>query len=325
MTYVFYCVTDVPIYILTYGAIGILVPIVQVFWMIFFANGVLRKDPKILEWTRQLKGIEWFPLYYCLPIESIDDLVVTETVSSKSSEADAMLSNGGRLSPGPSARSDSPGSEAASIVVRKSCRRHFYIARYNALYCVLMLTLLLTFGIAYPLLAFMLTINIFLCTTAFQLTIHFHAQQVASLSQECKDAWQMILTHEIKDMQKILLGSRTGVYLFSSLFACLAVYDTTATNSTTTALILVSFLLFCTTITNRILKYTSTTKNADKTMAKATVSVQLRNTNQAVEMCVVAPNFKTNKLIQSNNDQNNHEESVNSDNPILWHSPPKEK
>ena len=206
----------VPIYVMTYGIIGMLIPIAQILMTICFANATEAEKPWLIRCIKYMKTIEWFPLYYMLPLESVDDMVSS---------------------------------------LDKLHRKHFYLSRFNSFNCVLLLTLLVTFGVAYSPLAVMLMVNITFTTLAFQLSIYYHSEQIQALSSECTDAWYKVLVDEIKDMHKIIFGSRTAIYIFSSMFVSFGIFEMVATRDFGLSLTLMILMVVLTAVGANSLKY----------------------------------------------------------------------
>ena len=192
----------VPIYIITYGFIGVAACCTHILTQVFLQKRVSEKDAQVLGLMRRLKAISWFPLRYWLPIESADD-----------------LEEEGRH------------------------RQNFYRARFHAIHCVLVLTLLLTFGLAYPPLGFVLIVNIVLHTLVFQLSVYNHYKQMEHLPVECLNKWKLVLVDEIRMLHKVIHGSRTALYIFSSGFAAFALYDITSIASSGLAAALILFVV----------------------------------------------------------------------------------
>ena len=198
----------VPIYVVTYGVIGILVPVLQMMANVYYH--AYRNEYK--DFIHRSKQVEWFPMFFMLPITGIEDLV-------------------------------SSGDLAAGM---NRHRPNFYLARYNSLSICIVLVLLLTFGLAYPPLAVILLANLALTTLAFQLSLYVHSKQVVDLSEECFEIWLRICEDEICDMHKIIYGSRAVIYVFSAFFACFAIYDITALYDYDLSLVLASLLVVLT-------------------------------------------------------------------------------
>ena len=205
----------IPVYVLTYGVIGLLVPIIQIVTTIYFANAANSNSKEVVGWMHSMKHIEWFPIFYLFPLESVDDLIGPEKV----------------------------------------IRKHFYLSRYNSLNCVLLLTILLSFGVTYAPLAIMLLLNITLTTLAFQLSIYYHSEQIKSLPPECLSPWCAILTAEVCDMHKIIFGSRTAIYIFSSMFVTFGLYDMAEILNFPLTISLMCMVFLVTVIGTRLLKY----------------------------------------------------------------------
>lgn len=189
----------------TYGIIGIMVPVLQMMMNVYFhVYRDLYKD--LIEKSKQ---VEWFPMFFVLPITGMSDLVHSKDLAA------------GDYTP----------------------RAHFYLSRYNSLCLLVVLVLLLTFGVAYPPLALILVFNMALTTLAFQLTLYIHSKQIVYLPPECFVVWLTICEDEIANMHKIIYGSRTVIYMFAAFFACFAIYDITALDSYVGALVLMGLLI----------------------------------------------------------------------------------
>jgi len=204
----------VPIYIITYGFIGVSACIVHILAAVYLAEGVAHKDERVVKVVHWCKKLTIFPLRYWLPIESADDLTV----------------NG-------------------------EYRQNFYRARFHAIHCVLVLTLLLTFGLAYPPLGFVLIVNIVLHTLVFQLSVFYHYKQMGRLPSECVEIWKLVLMDEIRMMHKVVHGSRTAMYIFCSVFVGFALYDVMAENSSQLAVSLICCLILVTGLCTVVGKY----------------------------------------------------------------------
>ena len=113
-------------------------------------------------------------MFYLFPLESIADLVNDANICSNES------------------------------IFIYTTRKNLYLARFVSMCCLLLLTLLLTFGIAYPLLGILFLISVLCMTIAFQLSIHFHSIQISLLPVGCRGLWQAILLDELRDFHKIL-------------------------------------------------------------------------------------------------------------------------
>lgn len=231
----------VPIYVLTYGVVGILNPVLQVVLTVFLANAVTTRNEVVLRWMHWVKSIDWFPIFYLFPVEGIDDLQVATPVMATSTIEDEAgaggdAGDGGAHSlrnSGVSISSDNSsnfGVRAPSVapVVKPTHRRHMYLSRFCAMSCVLLLTLLLTFGVTYPPLAVLLLACICLVTLAFQLSIYFHYRELEALDAACYPIWEKILADELRDLHRIIHGSRTAVYVFASVYAAFAVFELTS-------------------------------------------------------------------------------------------------
>jgi len=186
--------TYLPTYVVSFAAIGLLWPVIQLVITIVFASGVRRNDLFLMRLAARLMRVEWFPVYFVLPIQGIDDLYTHDAATGTRSE---------------------------------TLRSNFYESRYNALNSVLLLVLLLSFGIAYPPFGVLVLCNIVFSTLTYQLSVYFHFVQVRSLSPECQVAWAAIVEGELCLIHKVIFGSRSAVYLFSSLFAAFAISDIT--------------------------------------------------------------------------------------------------
>jgi hypothetical protein len=205
----------IPIYVLTYGVIGLLIPIIQIVTTIHFANAAVTQNSEMLAWIHRMKRIEWFPIFYMFPLESVGDMVTPDG----------------------------------------KARQHFYLGRFNSLNCVLLLTLLVTFGVTYAPLALMLLLNIVLTTIAFQMSIYYHAEQVKFLPPECMEPWVVVLKAEIRDMHKVVFGSRTAIYVFSSVFIAAGLYEMAEVENFALAISLMVVIFAITVAGTRLLKY----------------------------------------------------------------------
>ena len=195
----------VPIYVVTYGVIGILVPVLQMMANVYYH--AYRNEYK--DFIHRSKQVEWFPMFFMLPITGIEDLVSSRDLAA------------GQRTP----------------------RAHFYLSRYNSLTMTTLLLLLITFGVAYPPLAAILAVNLALTSLAFQVTIYIHSKQIVDLPEECFEIWLGICETEIADMHKIIFGSRTVMYMFAAFYACFAIYDITALDSYVGAVVLIVLLI----------------------------------------------------------------------------------
>lgn len=213
--YSFHCFADVlstyiPTYVLSFAAIGMLSPTIQIVVTIVLAEGVRRGDNTLIRITKYLKQFERFPLFFLLPVQGIDDFFTRDPVT---------------------------GAKTTTL------RFNFYESRYNAINSVLVLALLLSFGMAYPPLALLLLCNIFISTLAYQLSVHYHAVQIRALSPACQDAWARIVVSELSIIQKVIFSSRSAVFLFSSIFASFAIFDISAMDYPVLAAVLMSMLV----------------------------------------------------------------------------------
>jgi hypothetical protein len=223
----------IPIYVLTYGIVGVVIPVIQIVTTIYCANAAITGDKVLLRWIRKIKTVEWFPIYYMFPLESVDDLVSSD----------------------------------------KSIKKHFYLSRFNSINCVLLLTLLFSVGVAYSPLAIMLLLNITCTTLAFQLSIYYHSQQIKLLPAECMAPWCEVLTSEIGDMHKIVFGSRTTIYLFSSVFVALGIYDMIESTNFPLTMSLAAVVVGATAVGNRLLKHRRAVNDLQlRLMAEVSVS-----------------------------------------------------
>jgi len=176
----------IPIYVLTYGVIGLLVPVAQIIATTYFANAAATENEQVIAWIHQVKALIWLPpVRHVLPLESITDMQTPD----------------------------------------KTTRRHFYLSRNNSRNCVLLLTLLLSVGVTYSPLAMMLMLNIAVSTLAFQLSMYYHSKQIVGLPENCASLWCEVLRSEICDMQKVVFGSRFAIYCFSCCFVAFALYE----------------------------------------------------------------------------------------------------
>ena len=118
-----------------------------------------------------------------------------------------------------------------------------------------MLTLLLTFGIVYPVLAIALLMNVYLNTLVLQLSIHYHSLQVQLLNTECQSIWMKILHNELIIFHKVIFGSRTLVFLFCCFFISCAILEMCAFKNVTIGFIIITVLLLCTISSTKLCKY----------------------------------------------------------------------
>ena len=210
----------VPSFIITFGVIGVLVPFIQVLVLTYFSDSMAPGNEWKLEWAHWMKGQGFSVMNRLLPIETVDDLVhVCPTTGS---------------------------------VIRK---QNLYFSRYVCMNCNLMLTLVMTFGVAFPPFAAILLINVCVSTLAFQLAIQHHYTQVQQLAVDVREIWLLELVDEVHLLHKILFGSRTAILLFSCLFAIFVIYDTTSLQDSNVSIGLIVMVSVITLVINRFEKF----------------------------------------------------------------------
>jgi len=211
-------------------------------------------DPRTQLMLRIKKHIKYYSLFsnnilsdMVFPIESIADLVVVVNVAGDRSGDSGGVGPPPNPAPSTSTNSDpdpTPSGdvdvglnivEVKAAPVRDSlsgggtmrlCKFGMYKSRGLALNSTVILTLLLTFGLAYPPLAVVLVLHIIASTLVLQLCIHHHRIQIGSLNRKRVDyLWSEILQAEMRDMHRIVFGSRTLMVLCSYVFICLFLFD----------------------------------------------------------------------------------------------------
>ena len=233
-----------PIYFITYGLVGLLFSLGQIYILNRYGTCVQDGDAELIARMHGLKKrFKKLQLFYLLPLESLDDLMKPLDPGRDGAGAGSGTAGNG-----------STGGSGGGEVVRVP-RNIYYKSRYYALNCILMLTLLLTFGIAYPLLALVLLINVSLNTLVLQLSIYYHSKQIAALSKECQGIWRKVLMDEVTVLHKVILGSRTVIFLFSCLFVCFAIFEMTAFEDITLGAVLMAVLLVVTFAAITLCKY----------------------------------------------------------------------
>jgi len=116
-----------------------------------------------------------------------------------------------------------------------------YLVKEKCHNSVVILTVLLTYGVAFPPLACICALNIIVTTLSTQLFILHHYQQfrlrmespnrrLVHSARECYTVWSDIVANEIKDSHSILFENRTFLYLISVLTMLLFIYDATTSN-----------------------------------------------------------------------------------------------
>lgn len=125
------------------------------------------------------------------------------------------------------------------------CKLQFYRSRGMALNSAVVLTLMLTFGLAYPPLAVVLALYIVASTLVLQLCVHEHRVQIVNLNNpKIEYLWSEILSFEIRDVHKIVFGSRTLMVVCSSLYMFIFLLDM-AYNLNSIVLYCLLLFMFC--------------------------------------------------------------------------------
>jgi len=228
-------------YLITYGAVGIFGPVLQLIICLYYADAAIKGDEARLRQIKHLRTRWWFPFHYLFPIAC---------------EADLLALSMGELAAvrGMPGKSDTDGTRARTrtgSAERRIPRSNFYLSKYKALNCVLSLVVMLTFGFCFAPLAVVMLLNIVATVAAYHTCIYFHSLQVVKLSKECQTLWAAILLRETAVLQKIVYGCRTLVYLFCCLFACFAINDLVGVVNRGIANALMSTLAVCTLAANR--------------------------------------------------------------------------
>lgn len=116
-----------------------------------------------------------------------------------------------------------------------------YLVKEKCHNSVVMLTVLLTYGIAFPPLACICALNIVVTCLSMQLFIFHHYQQfklrmnstnplIAGSARECYNVWSDIVANEIKESYSILFENRTFLYLISVLSLMMFIFDATTSD-----------------------------------------------------------------------------------------------
>lgn len=175
-----------------FGTVGILVPLLQFVVMIYYQDRTLQNSSTL----RFIK----YNYFWCnffsadifhsmnLPIESASDL------------SDIALNS------------------------RTAEKRSFYEIRKLAVTCITLILMLLTFGVAYPPLAFIIFMSLVLQTLILQLCVRNHYMQLQHYP-DLITVWNIVLEYEMRELTEILSGSRILAFLFSSCFISLFIID----------------------------------------------------------------------------------------------------
>jgi len=217
----------VPVFVLSYGLVGIIVPITQFAVMRYFATATATatateasKSPYVTELLRNIKSnirlisqlTNNVVTDMVLPIESLDDLKDFMHYDEPESHCEQSKPVSGSLSL----------SSKPLLLYRSS-----QFAMNN----LMILVLLVTFGLAYPPLALMLVINVTVTSLVLQSCIHAHYTQLAGVEAlaAVSARWQAMLASEFRYFHDILFGSRSFILFSSSAFLSLFLYDMTGT------------------------------------------------------------------------------------------------
>ena len=120
-------------------------------------------------------------------------------------------------------------------------RQRIYHSRQLALNYSVVFTILVTFGFACPVLAVVLVVNIVASTLVLQVCMYQHYRQAQALG--FVKVWTDVLVKETRDVHKIIYSSRAVIVLFSALFATLFIFDMTFYHDTSLLIYLVVLLL----------------------------------------------------------------------------------
>ena len=204
---------------ISFGVVGVLMPFLQMCICTYFSTGVMDNDINKVDRIHRLKAYGLGIFSRLLPLESLRDLVQTTDKPMHTSKPNAT------------------GGMKKYITL--------YYSRYVSMNCIMLLTLLLTFGLVYPPLACILLINVFISTLAFQLSIHYHSNQMSGsgLDLACHTAWHVCLYNEVSMLHKIIFGSRLVILMFSALFAAFVLYDTVSLESQPVAWCLIGLIV----------------------------------------------------------------------------------
>lgn len=209
--------TYAPSYVISFGVVGVVLPFIQMCVCSYFATCVMERNEEKVGRMHRLKAHGFKLMSRLLPLESVDDMMKQSKRNNSSQR-----------------KSCSSGSKTYMNI---------YYSRYVSMNCIMLLTMLLTFGIVYPPLSCVLVTNVFMSTLAFQLSIYYHSLQIAKLDVDCRAAWHICLYNEISILHKIMFGSRLVILLFSSLFAAFVLYDTVSLDSRSIAWLLIGLVI----------------------------------------------------------------------------------
>lgn len=124
----------------------------------------------------------------------------------------------------------------------------FYGTTSNCFNLALGLVMLVTFGLAYPPLAVIISMYLISLTLSMQLCLHYHYLQVTSLGKQdpvLVVLWDRIVDIELKSVNDIIFGINQSAALLCALFFGMFFVDMTYTWVTSLTVVLVTIVIIC--------------------------------------------------------------------------------
>ena len=207
----------VPIYVLMYGVVGIIVPLMQLIALYCINNypGVRNSlcGMRGSRMAKFLSGGVLVPMIY--PINSTTELDAKYGYDSSDSGGDGS------------------GGDGSNKIPVKSTP--LYGLKQNVTNMVLSLFVVVTFGLAYPPLAVIILLAIFLRMLSIQSCMHSHMIQLMSIESVDKpesgkdglSVWHRIIDHDLSDLEYMLYDGKSHrwAYILSCIFVCGFILD----------------------------------------------------------------------------------------------------
>lgn len=114
----------------------------------------------------------------------------------------------------------------ANLAFVDETKYFFYPTKHMCVDCSIAAFVMLTYGIAYPVLAIICAIYIVLNTALFQIYVRQHSLEVLEYAMERRKLWAEVVSRDCVGLDSMLFGYIGHSLVFSALFVCSFVFDT---------------------------------------------------------------------------------------------------